>query len=239
MVVSLTFKSNAASAQKRMANLAMSQVPFAVAKSLTMTSKTLQEQNQRDMSGIFSNPTAWTKGAFRIIPAKKNNPRTFILRKDQAPASASNTAPSKQHYLSVQQRGGPRPPKAFETAIRSRGKGAQNFSYATPTSQMRVNKSGNITKNAIGKIITDIGQKGGKHFVPQSTHPLAIRFGDGVFERMANNKVRKRLHLHTKMPTYRPRFKFYQRMERYGRRAFPRIFQQEFRAAIRSAKGMT
>lgn len=239
MVVAFTFKSNSEIAHRRMSNLVMSQVPFAVAKSLTMTSKTLQEQNQRDMTSIFSNPTAWTRGAFRIIPAKKNNPRTFILRKDKAPSSATNAVPSKQHYLSVQQRGGPRPPKAFETAIRSRGKGAQKFSYATPTSQMRVNKSGNITKNAIGKIITDIGQKGGKHFVPQSTHPLAIRFGDGVFERMANNKVRKRLHLHTKMPSYQPRFKFYQRMERYGRKAFPRIFQQELRAAILSSKRIT
>ena len=235
MAVSFQFKSNSKQVNAKLATMVSRQVPFATAKSLTLTSKSLVEQNKRDTTTIFSNPTAWTKNAFFFIPAKKNNPRTIIKRKDKAAGTASNVVPSKQHYLEVQQTGGGRQPKAFEGAIRIRGKGAGNFRYATPTRDARLNASGNMTRNSINKIITGLGQKGGKFFVPKSTHPLAVRGGDGVFERMAKNKVKKRLHLFNTLPTYRPKFRFYKRMTAYGKTAFPRIFRQELRNALRSS----
>lgn len=233
MAVSFQFKSNTKQVNARMSNMVAKQMPFATAKSLTMTSKTLVEQNKRDMGQIFNSPTRWTLGAFFFIPAKKNNPRTIIKRKDRA--SGSNVPPSKQNFLEAQQQGGGRKPKAFEGALRTRVKGAAKFNYATPTKDARLNKSGNMTLNQISKILTQATQKGGKFFVPQSTHPLAQRGGDGVFERMARGKVKKRLHLHTSMPNYSPRLKFYTRMTRYGKQAFPRIFQRELRSALRSS----
>jgi hypothetical protein len=235
MAVAFRFTFNGDKVNAKIATMVTRQVPFAAAKSLTLTSKTLVEQNKRDAPKIFSNPTAWTRNAFFFIPARKNNPRTIIKRKDRASGTASNAVPSKQHYLEVQQQGGARKPKAFEGAIRIRGKGAGKFRYATPTRDARLNASGNMTRNSINKIIGGLGNKGGKFFVPEPSHPLAIKGGDGVFERMARNKVRKRLHLFNTMPSYRPRFRFYARMEKYGKQAFPRIFRRELRNAIRSS----
>lgn len=235
MAVSFQFKSNSKMVNAKMAMMVTRQVPFATAKSLTLTSKSLVEQNKRDMPTLFKNPTAWTRNAFFFIPAKKNNPRTIIKRKDKGTGTSSNVVPSKQSYLETQQTGGARQPKAFEGAIRIRGKGAGNFRYATPTRDARLNASGNMTRNSINKIITGLGQKGGKFFVPKPNHPLALRGGDGVFERMARNKVKKRLHLFNTMPTYRPQFRFYKRMNAYGKAAFPRIFRRELRNALRTS----
>lgn len=232
MAVAFQFKSNAKQVNAKMANMVIKQVPFATAKSLTLTSKSLVEQNKRDTGQIFDNPTAWTKNAFFFIPAKKNNPRTIIKRKDKGTGTASNVPPAKQHYLEVQQQGGGRNAKAFEGALRARVKGAGNFRYATPTRDTRLNSAGNMTRHQINKILSEAGTKGGKFFVPQSNHPLALKGGDGVFERMARNKVRKRLHLHNSTPTYSAQFNFYGRMRRYGKAAFPRIFRRELRAAL-------
>ena len=238
MVVSLNFKSNSSVVQNRMSKLALKQVPIAVAKSLTFTAKTLQEQNVRDMPTLFDNPTGWTRNAFRIIPAKKNNPRAFVLRKDRTTKTATNAAPSQQHYLEVQQTGGGRPSKAFERAIQARGIGAQKFRYATPTSRQSIGKFGNVTKGQVTKLIEGVSQRGSKFFIPQSSHPLAIKFGDGIYERMKRNKVKKLMHLHTTTPSYRRQFRFYQRMNRYALKAFPRIFQREFGHALRTARGI-
>lgn len=234
MTISFQFKSNSKQVNARMAHLVARQMPFATAKSLTMTSKTLVDQNKRDIGNIFSNPTAWTRNAFFFIPAQKNNPRTIIKRKDAGTGSSTNAPPSKQHYLEVQQQGGGRSPKAFESAVRVRGKGAGKFRYATPTRDARLNASGNMTRGSISKIIEGLG-KGGKFFIPKPDHPLTLKGGDGVFERMAKNKVRKRLHLFNKMPVYRGRFRFYMRMEKYAKLAFPRIFRQELRNALKSS----
>ena len=119
MVLAFKFKSNSAAVQNKMAKLALKQVPISVAKALTFTAKILQDQNVRDMPTLFDNPTGWTKNA-----------RT-----------------SQQHYLKVQQTGGGKPSKAFETAIQARGIRAQKFRYATPTSRQSTGKFGNVTKS--------------------------------------------------------------------------------------------
>lgn len=226
-------KSNSADVNRKMATMVSRQIPFATAKSLTLTAKTLVEQNKRDMVSIFDNPVPWTRNAFFFIPAKKNNPRTIIKRKDMA--SGTNVPPSKQNYLEDLQDGGGRKPKAFETALTSRASGASRFRYATPTRDTRTTAAGNIGRATINKILSQTG-KGGKMFVPKPSHPLAQRGGDGVFERMARGKVKKRLHLHNSMPSYRPQFNFYKRMDRYGRKAFQRIFKRELQMAMRTAR---
>lgn len=226
-------KSNSAEVNRKMAIMVSRQIPFATAKSLTLTAKSLVDANKKDMTRIFDNPVAWTRNSFFYIPARKDNPITVIKRKDR---SGSNAPASRQNYLEVQQDGGGRKPKAFETALVNRAKGAAGFRYATPTRDTRTTSSGNISLAGVSKILAEAGGRGGKMFVPQRNHPLAIKGGDGVFERMARNKVRKRLHLHNSMPTYRPQFKFYVRMNRYGRKLFPRIFKRELAMAMRTAR---
>ena len=235
MAIAFNFKSNSKQVNARMSNMVGKQMPFATAKSLTLTAKTLVDQNKRDIGTIFDNPVAWTKNAFFFIPAKKNNPRTIIKRKDKGTGTASNVPPAKQHYLEVQQKGGGRGPKAFEGALRARAKGAGKFRYATPTRDTRLNAAGNMTRNQINKIIAGVSQKGGKYFIPKPNHPLAIKGGAGVFERMAKNKVKKRLHLTNTIPKYRAQFRFYKRMTKYGKMAFPRIFRAELKNALRTS----
>jgi hypothetical protein len=236
MAVSFQFKSNSKQVNAKLAQLVAREMPFATAVALTRTAQTLKEQNERDIPTIFRNPKPWTKGAFRVIPAKRNNPRAFVARKNKVTGTASNVPPNRQEYLEVQQDGGGRNPRAFETAIRMRGKGAENFRYASPTRDTHLDQYGNMSRARIKTMLGEIGKKGGKFFVPKSSHPLALRGGDGVFERMAKNKVKKRLHLFNTLPTYRPKFRFYKRMTAYGKTAFPRIFRVELRNALRTSR---
>lgn len=232
MVVALKFKSNSKALNAKMAQVSMKQLQFATAVALTKTGQSLVEQNERDMRQTFQNPLGWTLKAFRRTVAKKNDLRTIIKRKDQSRGLSTNTTPNRQHYLEVQDDGGARPMKAFEKAIKGKARGASGFNYVTPTRDAPKTKSGNVTRNYIGKVLTETSRKGGKFFVPKPNHPLALKGGDGVFERMARGKVKKRLHLHNSVPNYRARLRFHERMHRYGRLAFPKVFRQEFRSAL-------
>ena len=205
MVVSLNFKANTAAAQWRMSSLAVKQVPFAVAKSLTLSAKTLVEQNKRDANVIFQRPTARTRNAF-FIPAKKFNPRTIIKRKDMA--SGSNVPPSKQNYLETMQDGGARRLKAFENALRTKVKGADRFRYATPTRNTRLNMSGNVTRNQIQKILAETGKKDQSYSSQGRSIFLSMRGNTGVFQRMARNKLKKILHLTNVTPSYSKEYNF-------------------------------
>lgn len=227
-------KSNSAEVNRKMANMVSRQIPFATAKSLTLTSKQLVQSNKKDMERIFDNPVAWTRNAFFFIPAKKNNPITIIKRKDKA--GGTNVPANRQNYLETLQEGGGRPPKAFETALTSRARGASRFRYATPTRDTRTTGAGNVSLATVNRILGEAAGKGGKMFVPRSSHPLAQRGGDGVFERMARGKVKKRLHLHNSMPSYAPEFRFYRRMRSYGKKLFPRILRRELAMAMRTAR---
>ena len=232
MPVSLKFKSNSKALNAKMAQVSMKQLQFATAVALTKTGQSLVEQNERDMRQTFQNPLGWTLKAFRRTVAKKNDLRTIIKRKDQSRGLSTNTTPNRQHYLEVQDDGGARPMKAFEKAIKGKARGASGFNYVTPTRDAPKTRSGNVTRNYIGKVLTETSRKGGKFFVPKPNHPLALKGGDGVFERMARGKVKKRLHLHNSVPNYRARLRFHERMHRYGRLAFPKVFRQEFRSAL-------
>ena len=232
MVVAFKLNSNSKELNAKMARIAMRQLPFAAAVSLTKTGQALVEQNERDMRKTFEKPVGWTLKAFRRTVATKSNLRTIVKRKDQARGLSTNTTPNRQHYLEVQDSGGTRPMKAFEKAIKGRARGASRFNYVTPTRDAPKTSTGNVTRGYIGKVLSETSQKGGKFFVPKSDHPLALRGGDGVFERMARGKVKKRLHLHNKMPNYRARLRFHDRMYRYGRMAFPKVFRQELRSAL-------
>ena len=238
MVASIKLNSNVKDVNAKLAALTIKQIPYATVVALTKTVQHLEQANKKDMERIFDNPTRWTKGAFRIEPArlKPYKPFAEVLRKNKVKGKASNTTPNKQHYLEVQERGGVRPPKAFERALRGRGRNAKKYLYATPTSQQRTDQAGNVTLGQIGKMLGEVSTKGGKFFIPKDSHPLTLKSGAGIYERMKRGKVRKRMHLHTKMPTYGAELRFGRRMRSYARKVFPQVLQKEFRNALRNAK---
>jgi len=217
-----------------MGNLVMRQMPFAAAKSLTLTAKTLVEQNKRDMPNLFNKPVPWTLNAFFFMPARKNNLRAVVKRKNRG--GGSNVPPNRQNYLEVQDSGGGRKPKAFESALRGRNRNAAPFRYALPTRNTRLTAAGNMSRASISKILTQVSQPNSKMFVPKSTHPLALRAGNGVFERQSKKRVVKRLHLTNNVPSYRARFNFDSRMRKYARKAYPAILRRELRQALLTAR---
>ena len=234
-VAEIKLTSNVEGINARMSNLVMKQIRFATAQALTQTAKNLVAQNERDTRAMFESPTKWNTQAFSFEPAKINHQSTVIKRKDK-PAT-TNVPRNKQNYLERLDDGGGRQPKAFEGALKTK-KGANKFNYALPTRDTRLNKFGNITRNQVDKILGEVGQKGSKLFIPRSGSALAIKGGDGVFERMARNKVKKSLHLVNTIPNYQAEFRFYPRMNAYARKQFPKTLQRKFQAAIRSARGI-
>jgi hypothetical protein len=238
MPVSFKFESNSKDVNARLAAMTMKQIPYATVVSLTKTVKHLEKANVKDMQRIFNNPTPWTKKAFRTIPAtvKPYVPVAELSRKDMGGAKSSNTTPNKQHYLEVQDKGGVRPPKAFERALRGRGRNAKKYLYATPTSQMGRNAYGNAKPSDIKTILNETSKKGGKFFIPKENHPLTLKSGEGVFERMKRGKVRKRMHLHTRTPTYGAKFRFGRRMRNYAKKVFPQVLRKEIKVALDKAR---
>jgi hypothetical protein len=231
---SFKFNSNSAKVNRKMSDLVARQMPFATAKTLTLTAKTLVEQNKRDMPKLFNNPVPWTQNAFFFIPAQKNTLRAVVKRKDKG--QGSNVSPARQNYLETQNEGGGRSPKAFENALRGKSPNAARFRYATPTRNTRMTAAGNMSRASIAKMLGQVGSPGAKMFVPKSTHPLAKRGGDGVYERMAKGRVLKRLHLTNSIPSYQPAFRFEERMNNYARKAYSRILRRELQAAMRTAR---
>ena len=94
MVMSFKFSSNSKQVNAKLSTMVARQIPFATAKSLTMTSKTLVEQNKRDITTIFSNPTAWTRNAFFSYRLRK-----IILE----PSSSVKIEPVERHPIPFHQ----------------------------------------------------------------------------------------------------------------------------------------
>lgn len=235
MPVAFKFQSNTQIVLGKMQRAVAREVPFAIVSALTKTATELNERNTSHMRRVFDNPTDWTLKAFRVDPAlmKPYKPITRILRKNKVRGTPSNVTPNRQHYLEVQDSGGLRPSKAFERRLSGTLKGASRYRYATPTSQQSINQFGNLSRANARKLS---GNTDNKYFVPKPNHPLTQKYGAGVYQRMAKNKVRKRLHLHEQPPNYRGVLRFGRRMISGGRNIFPRTFQKQLRDGMRKAR---
>jgi hypothetical protein len=87
------------------------QMPFVVAKALTLTAGEMKGNTRRRMVRIFDRPTPYTLNGLFVSPATKRRPRAIVGFKDR-----------QAKYLLLEERGGVRLPagKALAVPVRAR-----------------------------------------------------------------------------------------------------------------------
>ncbi len=130
--VTISIRADVKGLQRQLDRLANSQLPFATALALTALAKRVAASETAALSTVFENPTAFTKRAFGVLPARKATLTAVVFAKD---IQAAYLAPSEQgtpQYL---------------------GKGRR---IRTPVN-INTNVSGNIPKGSIQRLLARPG----------------------------------------------------------------------------------
>ena len=231
---------------RRLQNLMNRQIPYAASKALNATGNVLLAVNKREMKRNFDNPVPYTINAFYMKPARYNNLRMSVRRKDK---------PAGKHYLDIQHKGGVRPKKGVETLFKYSLPYKGIVGSVLPTKHS-MTRAGGISMARVNEVI---GQIGGT--TPQSSYtksksraaadrlaarkrPVQYFIGykedgknktDGIY-RKEGKRVKKMFHILSYSPRYRSRFPFYQPLMNKSKFYFPRKMRIEMRNAMRTAR---
>jgi len=239
---------------KALGAIAESQLPFALAKTLTQTAKAAVGDVQGEMKRAFDRPTRYTLNVFGIIPATKQKLQAEIL-----PRSFAGKGNIAWEYLDPEVIGGPRKPKRFEKRLQYKVPGT---SFLVPGKAAKLDASGNMSRGQITKILSGIGALGDQSATRQSakrSKRLLVSHGgiNGSERRITNSdyfiaKARKSgkplaiyqlqsrgrvvpVMIFTRRPAYKKRFNFAPAIERSVRATMPALFTRNLTDAIATA----
>lgn len=193
-------------------------VKFAGTKALTQTAVIVRKDVQEEMKRSFDRPTRYTLNSIFIKPASKSDPQSHVGFKSGG--STANRAALK--YLQPVLGESPRKLKGVESVLRRKGLLPSGM-FVVPGKGVRLNKSGNITKNRLIKILNSIGP-GKKHFVGK------IRGTLGVWERTRGGV--KPILIFIQRPKYKKLFDFHQTAEKSFNNHFDRIYDKSLKQAL-------
>lgn len=242
--------------QRKLNNLINSQMPYATSLAINETLKTLEIYNKELMKKAFRNPVPYTMNAFYIQYSNKRTLTGYLRRKDKVVG---------RHYLEFQDSGGPRSLKGFEKKFMYRGKNLGTFYGALPTDKTPLDKHGNMGMAFINKVSSQMGLQqdpaqnkpyqlrvgkrqrrstATRYFSPAPTHPLAQKGGLGVYSTKADTpgqprgagRIQKVMTFAQKVPTYKKRTDFDNKMKRAGARLMPGKMREGIRRAMATAK---
>jgi hypothetical protein len=204
------------------------QAPFAIAKALTTTAKQVQGQLTSALPTAFNRPTAWTRRAFAITPARKDTLTSWVFAKD-----------SQARYLKFGVQGGRRRVKGFEKRFDGMVKGEKPDGQAlVPTRNVRLDAQGNVSLATIKRMSqTNSTGKVGRYFVGKPKG--GGRNADlpvGVYARMGNNKRLEMQFAFMREPAYRKRLDMQGIGARTVRERFAANLRDSYAAAVRTAR---
>lgn len=195
------------------------QAPFAIAKALTSTAKLVQGELTAALPTAFDRPSAWTRKAFAIKPARKDTLTSWVFAKD-----------SQARYLRYGVQGGQRKVKGFEKRFDALVKGEEPTGKAlVPMRNVKLDAQGNVSLATIKRLSqTNSSGKVGRYFVgkPKGAGKNAGA-PIGVYARMNNNKRLQLQMAFVQEPTYRKRLD----MQGIGARVVRARFANELRDA--------
>jgi len=131
-LVQLSVKSDIKRTVKKLNRIQRRQVPFAVAKALTVTTRRVQRAEVRQLDKDFDRPTPFTKRAFKVIRAEK---RDFLRGVAKA---ILRIKPIQDAYLKTQIKGGTKLPRGRAHVI---GRDA------------RTNRYGNLPRGTVKRLL--------------------------------------------------------------------------------------
>jgi hypothetical protein len=125
---------------------AESQLPFAIAKTLTKTGQQVKAAEEAGIVSAFQNPTPYTRRAVYLQGATKARLQARVWLKD---------GNRPEHYLLPQIDGGGRPLKRFEQRLRMLGFMGSD-QRAVPGKAVQLDAYGNMSRGQITKILSQL-----------------------------------------------------------------------------------
>jgi hypothetical protein len=216
---------------RKLTNFAQSQARWATVTTLNETGKFLLKQNEKHMVRTFAKTNAYTRNAFYLKRANKKTLTASIQRKDK---------PSGKHYLEVQKDGGTRPRKRLETKMKFNLPYDGIIEAVTPTTRGG-GKFNNLLTSQANKVLDGINGKGGVRYFVAGPHSLR-KFGGGnktggVYRvNGKRGKPQKIFHFHDRRMNYKPKFNYFENMNRNARQHFKMRFAANLRKAMQTSK---
>jgi len=134
----------------RLTNAIAKQIPFAMAKALTLTAIQAQTDIVQAMMQVFDRPTPYALNSTYVIPATKDRLESFVQLKDSA---AKGTPAIK--FLDPEVFGGERNPKRGEKVLQRMGALASG-SFIAPGAGLKLDRYGNISAGTMTKVLSAV-----------------------------------------------------------------------------------
>lgn len=231
--------------RRSLSNLEARQAPFAIALALTRTAQDVRANTISRMQRVLDRPTRFTLNAFKVVPARKNDPTAVVGFR-----SFTRTAAGVRSYLEPVEFGGPRPPKRFEVLLRQAGI-LDADEFTVPARGTRLNASGNVAASRYVQILSQLRAFNSAGFSANETarsraraKPTRTRFfavtkdgalPRGIYERTGRRGA-KAVFIFVKQPTYRAILGFRQIAETTTALRLPVNLESAMAQAIASAR---
>ena len=199
------------------------QLPFASSVAINNTAFDIRTALNKGTLGAFDKPTKFTQKAFIVTKSKKTNlvAHTFAVDKD---------GKDRARYLRFGVKGGQRPPKGFErffAGLPNDGTIPAN-SFFMPTSLVKIDASGNITRATLKRITSGINANPrGGFFIGT---PANSNKPPGVYRRS-----REQLQTYFVATTSKPNYQSIFNIEQIAGKVVQRRFNQHFDKAMSKA----
>jgi hypothetical protein len=226
--------------KRRLNDMGRKQVPFAAAKAITKTAKSVEKGLQGDMASAFKSASPYTQRATFSTSATKSNLTATVGLKDQKPSGG--TAPSvllKEHFT-----GGLRGNKPYEKAIISMA-GMPAGYRAIPAGGIKKDAYGNPNRKEIGEMLGALRSriqvfKGrgkklalvGYFIVPVGAHSHLV---PGIYKRIARGALAA-MFIFVKSASYRKVLDLPRTADQIVRAEFQPNFDAAFTEAMRTAR---
>ncbi|WP_430436851.1 hypothetical protein [Oceanibaculum nanhaiense] len=221
------------------------QAIFATALALTESARDAQRTVTSDLPEIFDSPNPFTQRALAVLPARKDDLVATVLVKDQ-----------QAEYLGIQETGGARTPKPGAPVfvpknIRTDRYGNVPARFWRQLDQMLATKAyvGAQTYSIASR--KQVSRHGGGVFVASGRNPRTRHLPPGIYERPKVRKAtkgrRKGAVTNAQQPlklliafdeqaSYKPRFRFQERVAQVVRATFERNFRRALVRALATAR---
>jgi len=237
----LTVKIEGREELKRSLNdMGRKQVPFAAARAITKTAKSVEKKLQADMAGAFKSASPYTKRATFSTSATKANLTATVGLKDKKPSNG--TAPAvllKEHFT-----GGLRGNKPYEKAIIAMS-GMPSGWRAIPSRGIKKDAYGNPNRKEIGEMLGALrsrmqvfkgrGKKValvGYFIVPVGAQSHLV---PGIYKRVARGALAA-MFIFVKSANYRKVLDLQHTADKIVRAEFQTNFDAAFANAMRTAR---
>lgn len=236
----LGFQMDDQAVTRMLSNMEARQLPFATMMALNDTAKDALALVQRQMDLVFDRPTRFTKNAFMVWRATKDNLTAEVKERPDV---------GRKHFLKVQERGGARPQKAMEKGLAARLAYSGVIAAVIPAAKAKRDAFGNWSAGERNQALSGIGgqrdrasntteasrrrnRKRAEYFVSDPENGLS----PGIWRRNADGSLNKIALFTESMPSYSPRLLFVETAQKEANAKFPQHFAARFKQAIATAR---